>query len=478
MPYLGSDYNPKPPREWYRFENQCAYSNAPIQIQNGQAYLLDVLKKGNVLQYKKNSSNITKQQRYAQIAKGMWTNRTTTWATQTQSYTNPNTGSLRRVGYNNINTKNPTVLLNLNGRGQNAINNAAFFLLQDTDAALTCPTDVTNIYYSLPINDGDSGTIGQVPAPIIPPAYKPPLKEYAIDVVLPPIYAVNTTPETNVIPDGGTLVCNVSENICTGEIYSITQNQQCYPTSDSDVPGPIINLCYNDGLPTYYPRVRRTYSAGGNKWPQGAKGILAASAEIPCNNAIVTQNYISNAVDIYPVSSIVSSPISSSLSGGVIVQYVYVDKQFSDYLVESPASITPYSGLPSLKCYDASTRGFVSSIKPTNSKNKIRVQFKVAYKSSDAFATRLTIGVVYTIDEKNYSLLGQDSDFGTFNGSGPLTNIYTFNYMHSPNTTNKVTYKLFFQLENNTFIALGLIGNDDISSDCIILEEYTNLNSI
>jgi hypothetical protein len=470
MPYLGSDYNPKPPREWYRFENQCAYSNAPIQIQNGQAYLLDVLKKGNVLQYKKNSSNITKQQRYAQIAKGMWTNRTTTWATQTQSYTNPNTGSLRRVGYNNINTKNPTVLLNLNGRGQNDANNAAFFLLQDTAAALTCPTDVTNIYYSLPINDGGSGTIGQVPAPIIPPAYKPPLKEYAIDVVLPPIYAVNTTPETNVIPDGGTLVCNVSENICTGEIYSITQNQQCYPTSDSDVPGPIINLCYNDGLPTYYPRVRRTYSAGGNKWPQGAKGILAASAEIPCNNAIVTQNYIR--------SPIAQENGSTNLLGGVVIQYVYVNTAFSDYLVLTPTEDTPYPGLPDLQGYDASTRGFVSSITPHNSQNQIKIQVKAKYLASDVYATRLTIGVVYTINGgKNYSLLGQDTFFGSVNASGPLTNIYTFNYMHSPNTTEKITYKLFFQLENETFSALGLIGNSNSSSDFIILEEYTSLKS-
>lgn len=474
MPYLGSDYNPKPPREWYRFENQCAYSNVPIQIQNGQAYFLDVLKKGNVLQYKKNSSNITKQQRYAQIAKGMWTNRTTTWATQTQSYTNPNTGSLKRVGYNKINTKNPTALLNLTGRGENAVNNAVFFLLQDTDAALTCPTDTTNNYYSLPTNTGGTRIIGEVPAPIIPPAYKPPQKEYAIDVVLPPIYAVSKTPETNVIPDGGTLVCNVTENICTGEIYSITQNQQCYPTSDSDVPGPIINLCYNDGLPTYYPRVRRTYSAGGNKWPQGAKDIFVASAQIPCNYEAFSQSYITNKIDAEPVSA----PESTSISGGVIVQYVYVDKQFSDYLVETPALISPYPGLPSLKCYDASIYGFVSSIKPRNSKNKIKVQFKVTYKSSDVFATRLTIGVVYTIDGTTYTLLGQDSNFGTFNGSGSLTNIYTFNYMHSPNTTDKVTYKLFFQLENNTFTSLGLIGNPDISSDNIILEEYTSLNSI
>ena len=466
MPYLGSDYNPKPPREWYRFENQCAYSDAPIQIQNCQAYLLDVLKKGNVLQYKKNSSNITKQQRYAQIAKGMWTNRTTTWATQTQSYTNPNTGSLKRVGYNNINTKNPTVLLNLTGRGQNETNNAAFFLLQDTYAALTCPTKNTNIYYSLPVNARSSGTIGEVPAPIIPPAYKPPLKEYAIDVVLPPIYAVNTTPETNVIPDGGTLVCNVSENICTGEIYSTTQNQQCYPTSDSDVPGPIINLCYNDGLPTYYPRVRRTYSAGGNKWPQGAKDIFAASAEIPCNNAIVTQNYIRS--PIAPDTNLV----------GVVIQYVYVNTKFSDYLVETQSLIAPYAGLPELLCYDASTRGFVSSITPHNSQNQIKVQLKIKYQSSDIFATRLTIGVVYTINGgATYSLLGQDTFFGSVNAGGPLTNVYTFNYMHSPKTSEKITYKLFFQLENDTVAALGLIGNESTSSDCIILEEYTSLNS-
>jgi hypothetical protein len=477
MPYLGSDYNPKPPREWYRFENQCTYSNAPVQIQNGQAYLLEVLKKGNVLQYKKNSSNITKQQRYAQIAKGMWTNRTTNWATQTQSYTNPNTGSLKRVGYNNINTKNPTVLLNLNGRGQNAENNAAFFLLQDTGTPLTCPVkDNAIMYYSLPTNDGDFGTSGVSPPPIIPPAHKPEKKDSAISVVLPPIVPLNIAPETNVIPDGGTLVCNISENICTGEIYSITQNQECYPTSDSDVPGPIMSLCYNNSLPTYYPRVRRTYSAGGNKWPQGAKGILASSAEIPCNYAVVSQNYKSSSIEQEPFSSLVSNPLSSPLSAGVVIQYVYVNTSFSDYLVKDPATVSPYPGLPLLRCYDASNYGFVSSITPHSSQNQIKVHFKVKYQSSDVFATRLTIGVVYTInDAANYTLLGQDTFFGSINAAGPLTNIYTFNYMHSPNTSGRITYKLFFQLENTTFVALGLIGNANTSSDCIILEEYTKL---
>ena len=72
-------------------------------------------------------------------------------------------------------------------------------------------------------------------------------------------------------------------NICTGEIYSETISQFCYPTTDSDVPGPVIFLCYNDGLPTYYPRTRRVYSAGGNKWPQGEKLLFSANSIVPTN---------------------------------------------------------------------------------------------------------------------------------------------------------------------------------------------------
>jgi hypothetical protein len=87
-----------------------------------------------------------------------------------------------------------------------------------------------------------------------------------------------------VIPNGGTLICNTSENICTGEVYSKTRSQFCYPTSDSDVPGPITYLCYNDGLPTYYPRVRRVFSAGGNKWPTNAKFIFSANSIKPTNS--------------------------------------------------------------------------------------------------------------------------------------------------------------------------------------------------
>jgi hypothetical protein len=152
-------YNPIPTRDWSRFQNTCSFNNTSVitpilalQISNNY--------KGNILQYKKNSSNLTKKQIYTQIAKGNWTNRNTTWATQTETYTNPNTNGLTRVN--------------------------------------------------------------------------------------------NTL-------------------ICYGRDVS------CNPTSNSDVPGPIINLCYDDTQQTYYPKTRLTYLAGSNKWPTNYKNMVPAT---------------------------------------------------------------------------------------------------------------------------------------------------------------------------------------------------------
>lgn len=107
----GYRYLPTPPRVWSRVQNSCSITNpasysssvyvpllnqtvTPIEAD----YYAKLLAKGNVLQYKKNSSNLTQQQRYSQIAKGMWTNRTTTWATQSDKYTDPNTKNLKPQG--------------------------------------------------------------------------------------------------------------------------------------------------------------------------------------------------------------------------------------------------------------------------------------------------------------------------------------------------------------------------------------------
>ena len=81
MSCLGVNYNPTVTRTWSRFENVCSNDDPDNMKQ-----------KANILQYKNNSSNITKNQRYSQIAQGNWSERKTSWATQTQTYTDPNTG--------------------------------------------------------------------------------------------------------------------------------------------------------------------------------------------------------------------------------------------------------------------------------------------------------------------------------------------------------------------------------------------------
>jgi len=101
-------YIPDPPRVWSRVQSNCTVNTnindlvfsplTKINVSRAQAsYETQMIAKGNVLQYKKNSSQLTKKQRYSQICKGMWTNRTKNFATQSEIYTNPNTASLLRV---------------------------------------------------------------------------------------------------------------------------------------------------------------------------------------------------------------------------------------------------------------------------------------------------------------------------------------------------------------------------------------------
>ena len=191
MSCLGNPYNPTPTRIGSRVGNIC--SNA---ITDQEKY------KGNILQYKKNSSNLTKQQRYALIAQGKWTSRTKTSATQSATYTNPNTSNLKRV--------NVTSNIYLNG------------------------TPTTN--------------------PATPPCDSLPDNEI-------------------IIPNGGSLVYNTQVNPCNPtQIISQTTTNYCVPTSASDVPGPIITLCYNNNRETtYYPRRRYQMSTSLNKFPYGYK---------------------------------------------------------------------------------------------------------------------------------------------------------------------------------------------------------------
>ena len=262
---LGPGYLPNPTRVWSRVQSACSYQPTTVEDMvyipflkktipyNQVAEAYQIYYKGNILQYKKNSQDLTKQQRYSKIATGMWTNRNTTWASQSQTFTEPNTNSLKRVNYTNI----------IVSTGQ------------ETTLPLTCSIPVTGV---IP---------GTLPSPAIPsgqdsPSILPPFG-YPINPYPPNSLPfnpknVNVEPDPIVIANGGSLICNTVENICTGQILSQTSQNFCNLTSASDVPGPERLLCFNSGLQTWYPRQRFTMGSSGNKFPVNYPLLVSANA--------------------------------------------------------------------------------------------------------------------------------------------------------------------------------------------------------
>ncbi len=289
---------PNPPRVWSRVQGPCStdptnYSNiiySPITKSfitiHEDINLFAMLNKGNVLQYKNNSSNITKNQRYSQIAKGQWVNRNTSWASQTITTSMPNTQSLKRVNYKTIYldngapantpitcpqpivvTKPKALPTNPNRNKITPLNINSF--IANTDITTPCP-----VYVNPSDIPSGGGGGGGPPSPALPPKIIPDPKDIIknLPYIKPPV----TPPPRVVIPDGGTLICTISEDICTGQIISTREsNDNCNPTYTSDVPGPIMELCYDDSLPTYYPRKRYIMTNSTNKFPEGYKFTLA-----------------------------------------------------------------------------------------------------------------------------------------------------------------------------------------------------------
>jgi hypothetical protein len=264
-------YLPQPPRVWSRVQNSCSLDtddnidgfvklpySGQIVPASQLGYQIAMLNKGNVLQYKANSSNLTKAQRYSKIAKGQWVNRNTTWGSQSErGYTNPNAKSLKRSG-NVVNIAIDPIT------GQN---------LGPTTLPVTCPTPVIPINNVIPNNSQTSENTPPVPPP---PPPQPPQPD-----IIPPVPIV-VPPVPIVIQDGGSLICSVQENICTGEVVSTVSQQLCNLTTDSDVPGQIQPLCWNDGTPTWYPRQRLTMTNSTNKWPYSSGGPTS----VPLQSAI------------------------------------------------------------------------------------------------------------------------------------------------------------------------------------------------
>ena len=248
--YNSNNYLPQPPRAWSRVQN---ISSSTIVTPEYTAKM-NMLQKGNVLQYKQNSGNLSTSQKYSLIAQGKWVNRNTTWATQsTRGYTNPNNTSLKRVG--NINMAyDPITLLPIG----------------PTTKKQTCLSPLIINNNGLPTGSGGSSLNPQ----ILPPPPPPPVNPNNGGTNLPSI-PIPTPIAPIIIQDEGTLTCSIKENICTGQITSTISQQLCNPTSDSDVPGPIQSLCWNDGFPTWFPRQRYVMNNSSNKWPINATLVSA-----------------------------------------------------------------------------------------------------------------------------------------------------------------------------------------------------------
>jgi hypothetical protein len=246
-------YNPKPTRVWSRVQHPCTFTvdssyNSIFDTLTGKTttpivaqYYNKLLYKGNILQYKKNSSTLTKSQKYSQICKGMWTNRTKSYATQNQTYTNPNTSNLQQVNF---------------------------------------------------INVPSNGATPNIPGP------------YNFNIPTP--YGC---PSDTAIKEGGSLLCNTVVNPCTNEVINVTKVLECYPTYYSDVPGPVIDLCWNSKLDTWYPRQNLTMNNSTDKWPEGYKGFVSGVSpgapylmiDVSGNIATLTWKIIFN--DCIPISS-------------------------------------------------------------------------------------------------------------------------------------------------------------------------------
>ena len=294
-------YLPQPPRAWSRVQNSCSLevptdNNAlvrlPLTGQLVNAYevsdYLQMLRKGNVLQYKANSGSLTRAQKYSKIAKGQWVNRNTTWAVQSAgkfNYTNSNMTSLRRANYVNL-----------------AINPLSGEIIGPTTDPLTCPQPINPFNPDIPIvgSGGSSETIPPVPPPVPPSG--------GGGTELPPV-PDPVPPGPIVIPDGGTLVCNVQEDICNPlDAISQPANQQWNPTSDSDVPGPIIQLYWNDGLQTWYPKDRTVMTNSANKWPVNA---IIGSAIRPAAPVITGYTQLGSTLSLSWTESLQCLPVTN-----------------------------------------------------------------------------------------------------------------------------------------------------------------------
>jgi len=227
-----SNYNPIPSRVWSRVQSQCTYivsgstyeqAYIPLTgqvVSQAQAdYETKQIYKGNILQYKGNNARLTKTQKYSQLARMCGPNRTKVFATQSQTYSNPNTTGLLRQNFNTYQFPNeiPGAPNNISGPFAYGIPN---------------PNDCSSN------NVIDGGTL---------------------------VCGTFANPCSGEIIKRG----NSSSTICS-------------PASASNVPGDSV-LCWNNKVQSWFPRQRYIMNNSGDKWPVNYKGFVSAvKFDKPC----------------------------------------------------------------------------------------------------------------------------------------------------------------------------------------------------
>ena len=307
------NYNPIPPRVWSRVQAQCtytvpdsSYNSVYIPITNQTLSLAEAISleknlyKGNVLQYKNNSSRLTKNQKYSQISKGLWCTRTKVFATQSITYTNPNTTGLLRVNYTTLPYPNQIV-----GKPNNISGPFQYNVPNPSGCPTTSVQDGGNLVCGTYVNPCSGNIIQTIPQPSI--------------------------------------ICNSS--------------------TASDVPGIPVNLCWSPNFQTFFPRNNLTMSNSLNKWPEGYKGFVSAVTPVPpilsldaSTNTTVTLSWTLNSNTCIPISSfniyqngaLVQTqpyPISSTIIYGLndCSSYSFYVTSLSNNIESIPSNIIIYN---------------------------------------------------------------------------------------------------------------------------------------
>ena len=85
-------------RFWSRAVGDCVCPQTPGASCSVSSQALDMRRKAEIFKYKGNSAQLTKKQKLAQMVKGNGPNGKKVWATQSETYTNPNIKGLPQSG--------------------------------------------------------------------------------------------------------------------------------------------------------------------------------------------------------------------------------------------------------------------------------------------------------------------------------------------------------------------------------------------